>query len=346
MPPRRPRSPGFPSFGLALALSTAALALFGAENASAQPLPKLAVNRSETALDCPDAGALAASVERLMKRPALDPSPGSSPKGAITVHIRGGPQGYTAAIQAGDRTREIADPWPTCAGLSEGLPLTLAILLDSDEPLVSASEQPAPLIPITPPPAASPAALPSIQAPPPSPSPAEKTKITGLSIQIGAAASAGLLGPFDLGIQGDADFRFASSFAVGAGAFWLAPRTISFPPGEVDVSLWAGFLRGCSYILGSPERTRLALCGHAALGVLEGRGSGYFKNETSTRPWIALGGAGLVEGVLWSRLGWAARLSFFIPAVKESFEVTNIGLAFEPAEVGVLLGLGGRVSIW
>jgi hypothetical protein len=90
----------------------------------------------------------------------------------------------------------------------------------------------------------------------------------------------------------------------------------------------------------------LSLCGHAALGVLEGQGSGYVTNETSTRPWIALGGAGLVEGTLWKRLGWAARLSFFIPAVKESFEVTNIGLAFEPAEIGVLLGLGGRMTIW
>ena len=69
-------------------------------------------------------------------------------------------------------------------------------------------------------------------------------------------------------------------------------------------------------------------------------------NETSTRPWIALGGAGLIEGSLWKSLGWAARLSFFIPAVKESFEVRNIGIAFEPAPIGVLLGLGGRASIW
>lgn len=338
MRPRRRRSPGLPRRLPALSAFSAAILIF-AGRASGQPLPKLAVHRSDTAMDCPDAEALAGSVGRLMKRPALDPTPGTSPAGAIIIHIRGGPQGYTATIQAGDRAREIADPWPTCAGLAEGLPLTLAILLDGDEPLVSAPPPPPPTSPLS-----LIAPMPSIQAP--SPAPRREEKSTGLSIQMGPAGSAGLLGPVVFGIQGDVDFRFAKTFAAGAGAFWLAPRTILFPPGEVSVSLWAGFVRGCSYILGSPERTRFALCGHAALGVLEGQGSGYITNETSTRPWIALGGAGLIEGSLWKRLGWAARFSFFIPAVKESFEVKNIGVAFEPGEIAVLLGLGGRVLIW
>jgi hypothetical protein len=317
-------------------MSAAAVALLFAESALGQPLPKLVVQRSETAMDCPDADALAASVGRLMKRPALDPTPGLSPAGGIAILIRGGPQGYTATIQAGDRSREIADPWPTCAGLAEGLPLTLAILLDSDEPLVSSP--PAPTAPTAP----------TAPAPPPIPvrPPAPREKTTGLSIQLGGAGTTGLLGPFVFGIQGDADFRFAKTFAVGAGGFWLTPRTIALAPGEVSVSLWAAFARGCSYVAGSPDQTRLALCFHAAAGVIEGEGSGYFVNETSTRPWIALGGAGLVEGTLWKRLGWAARLSFFIPAVQESFEVTNVGTAFEPAQVGVLFGLGGRASIW
>ena len=339
MRPRRPRSPGRPELGVFVAVALLSLLSGRASGQPGQPLPKLAVNRSESALDCPDAEALAATVGRLMKRPALDPTPGTSPSGAITVQIRGGPQGYTATIVAGDRAREIADPWPTCAGLAEGLPLTLAILLDSDEPLVSTPPPPPPLSSPTAPGAP---AFPLLK--PPAPRPAERS--TGLSIQIGPAGSTGLLGPLVFGVQGDADLRFAKTFAVGAGAFWLAPQTIPFSPGEVSVSLWSGFVRGCSYIVGSPEATRFALCGHAALGVLQGRGSGYLTNETSTRPWIALGAAGLLEGSLWSRLGWAARLSFFIPAVKESFEVTNVGIAFEPAEVGVLLGLGGRVSIW
>ncbi len=300
-----------------------------------QPLPKLVVQRLEAAIDCPDAGALAGSVALLMKRPALDPTPGPSPAGAITIVIRGGPQGYTATIQAGDRSREIADPWPTCAGLAEGLPLTLAILLDSDEPLVSSPPPPpAPTAPTAPP----------VPAGRPAPRPEENT--TGLSIQIGAAGSSGLLGPLRFGAQGDMDLRFAKTFAVGAGALWLAPITISLPPGEVSVSLWAAFVRGCSYVVGSPEQTRLALCAHAALGVIEGEGSGYFTNATAARPWIAFGGAALIEGTLWKRLGWATRLSFFIPAVQESFDVANVGVAFEPAPIGVLFGIGGRVSIW
>jgi hypothetical protein len=302
-----------------------------------QPLPKLVVHRSEAAMDCPDADALARSVGLLMKRPALDPTPGSSSAGGITILIRGGPQGYTATIQAGDRSREIADPWPTCAGLAEGLPLTLAILLDSDEPLVSSP--PPPVAPPTP----SAKAGPTVPAGP-APRPEEKT--TGLSIQIGAAATSGLLGPLRLGAQGDMDFRFAKTFAVGAGALWLAPITISLPPGEVSVSLWSAFVRGCSYVVGSPEQTRLALCAHAALGVTEGEGSGYFTNATAARPWIAFGGAALIEGTLWKKLGWATRLSFFIPAVQESFDVTHVGLAFKAAPIGVLFGIGGRVSIW
>lgn len=289
-------------------------------------------------MDCPDADALAASVGRLMKRPALDPTPGLSPAGGISVQFFGSPQGYTAVIQAGDRSREIADPWPTCAGLAEGLPITLAILLDSDEPLVVvAAPAAAPTAPTAP-------IAPLLTPPPPAPRPADKT--TGLSVQLGPAGTAGLLGPFVLGIQGDADLRFAKTFAVGAGAFWLAPQTISLPPGEVSVSLWSAFLRGCSLVAGSPDRTRLALCAHAALGVIQGTGSGYFTNDTSTRPWIALGGAGLLEGTFSKRLGWAARLSFFIPAVQESFDVTTIGIAYEPSPVGVLFGIGGRATIW
>ena len=97
----------------------------------------------------------------------------------------------------------------------------------------------------------------------------------------------------------------------------------------------------------SPDRTRLALCAHGAAGVLEGQGSGYEENETSTRPWIAFGGAGLIEGSIWKRLGWAARVSFFIPAVREKFAVRGIeGDAFDPAQIGVLFSIGPRLTIW
>jgi hypothetical protein len=297
-------------------------------------------------MDCPDAETLAGAVGRLMKRPALDPSEGPAPAGAIRVHIRGGPQGYTATIEAGDRTREISDPWPTCAGLAEGLPLTLAILLDSDEPLTP-TPNPSPPAPTSPTAAgpAPPAPSGPRAARPPAARPAERA--TGLTAYAGPTGSSGILGPFTFGVGGDADLRFASTYAIGAGAFWLVPRTIDFPPGQVDVSLWAGFLRVCAYVAGAPDRTRLALCAHGAAGVLEGQGSGYEENETSTRPWIAFGGAGLIEGSIWKRLGWAARVSFFIPAVREKFAVRGIeGDAFDPAQIGVLFSIGPRLTIW
>lgn len=361
-PPLLSSKSGIHALAFAAALSTAS----AAGTASGQPtLPKLSVRRAPDAADCPDAAALTASVERQMKRPALEPleprdPPAPTPEGQaeaglIDVHVLRSQGGYSATVQANGRTRQISDPGPTCAGLAEALAITLAILLDSEEtPPPPPARTAEPPVPAPTPSAPAPALRASLSPPLPSPAPARSTS---LLVTPGVAGTAGLVGPLTLGFTGDVELHLPPSLSLGAGMFWIPTRSIDFAKGRVDVYQVAGVLRGCMDVLGSPgspdspESARAALCAHAAAGALHGEGVGYFEPGSATRPWFAFGVGAVVEGPIWKRLGWSARASLMIPVVKESFSIENVGgqpevTAFEPSRMGVVVSVGPRVTIW
>lgn len=293
-----------------------------------------------------------------MKRPALDPSPdqasaGAAPKPAvdpsIEVNVVRGEGGYTAEVQAGGRLRQIADAGPTCAGLAEGLAITLAILLDSDEEPARVAS-PAPSQP--PPPASAPPPV-ARPAPPPSAPPLDVPAAeTELAVHAGVGETVGLIGPLNVAILGEVTLRVLRSITIGAGALGVPTRTIDFPPGSVDVYLAAASLRACVDALSSSESpgsrggVRASLCALGFGGGLHGDGSAYPINREQLRPWFALGVGGHVEGPIWGRLGFSARMNLLIPLTKESFQVDGYGVAFEPARVGVLAAVGPRLSIW
>jgi hypothetical protein len=370
----RARSSGFRLAASGI-IAAAFAALLACPSAAAQPLPKLVVRRTPDALDCPDSIALAAAVERQMKRPALEPvagasldpapapapapesapvpapaptpAPGNAPPPSagpfgIDVQVLRGPEGYTATVLAGGRFRQITDPGPTCAGLAEGLAITLAILLDSE------AEPPAPPPPEPKPPEPKPPEPEPARPPPP------RGPRTRLSIHAGVGETAGLIGPLNVAFGGDVDLRILPAFSLGAGALWIPTRTIDFAPGRVEVYLVTGFLRACVDVLGAggasdrarlADSARLALCLLPAAGAIHGAGFDYVTTDSATKPWFGVGVGALVEGPIWKRLGWAARINVMIPVTRESFLVDGQA-AFKPSLVGVAASIGPKLSIW
>ena len=144
----------------------AALTLLAPRAAKAEPaLPDVVVHRTDDAAECPDSAALAARVDRHMKRPALrprkDPAGPGQERPSLDVQIYRSEAGYTAVVQTGEKTRQISDKGDTCRGLADAMAITLAILLDTEVPPP----------PLTPEPTPSPARCPRCRASRPRPSP-------------------------------------------------------------------------------------------------------------------------------------------------------------------------------
>jgi hypothetical protein len=347
--------------------------------AAAAGLPPLAVHRTEDSADCPDADALAAAVERQMKRPALDPGAAAPPYGArgLDVQIYRSEAGYTAVIQAGGKTRQISDRGPTCAGLAAALAVSIAVMLDTD-PLPPEPEPPAPP-PVPAIPGGGTAAIPGGDTPavpagetPAVPAgetpaiPAGETALLGpalvgpalhaddpptvgrrfhVSLAVAPVITVGLLQGFAGGVMGEADFRFGR-FYVGGGVLALPGQSFAFAPGQVHLDLSAGFVRGCGAILADGDALRLALCAAPYAGVVRGVGSGFVTNRSASLGWAAAGASLLFDQRIWGPIGWGARAELVIPLLKTSFLIENAGEAFTPAPVGGAFDVELRLTIW
>ncbi|WP_281316098.1 hypothetical protein [Polyangium sp. y55x31] len=145
--------------------------------------------------------------------------------------------------------------------------------------------------------------------------------------------------------------------SFGVGVLGLPWSSVDFPPGEVHLWLVVATARACGAVLGRPRGVSLSLCAQPFLGAVHGEGRGLEENREGTRPWIALGGTGLLEGPLVGRLGWSVRLGFAVPLLSQAFTVdqptgdapplatTRTVTAFQPASIGGLLGAGLRFPI-
>jgi hypothetical protein len=336
-----------------LPLAVAAAALAVSTSARAAGLPPLAVHRTDDTADCPDARVLADKVAEQMHHPALAPTAEAlGPDRGLDVQIYKSSEGYTAVIQAGGKTRQLSDKGPTCGGLAAALTVSIAVMLDT-EPLPPEPEPPPPPAPPSPPPAATPP-----PAPAPSPPPADDRPSEGRRFRVAIAVSPiltdGVLRPFAGGVATELEFRFGR-FSVAAGALALPGQTINYPPGQVNISLTTGLLRGCvapvtiggSQMIGEDESIRFALCLDTLAGVQRGVGQGFQVDRTSTLPWASMGASALFTQRIWGPLSWGSRAWLLIPLLKQSFFVDNLaGSAFSPSSVGGALDVGLRVSIW
>jgi hypothetical protein len=354
---------------------SAALALLAPRAAHAEPpLPDLLVHRTDDTADCPDSAALAARVDRHMKRPALRPRADLSTAGrerpSLDVQIYRSEAGYTAIVQTGEKTRQITDKGATCRGLAGAMAITLAILLDTEVP-PPPPEPPPP----EPPPAVAfaprPPAMPLVDAAPtPTPVPAQPApeepftappRTFRVVAGAGAAAATGLLTRLALGGTGHVGIGIGRVFSIEAGFLALPTQTVPYAgkvtgaPANaaptIDLQLTSALFRLCATARLVTEETRAGLCAGGLIGTIRGEGKGFVFNQSATDPWIAGNLGAIIEQTLFWRLSLVTRATVYVPILRRSFTVTNVDAtsdpqAFSPASVGAGLDAELRLSIW
>ena len=296
----------------------------------------LVVQRAPAASDCVDAPALAERVNQLVKRTALVASDAAGASFAFEVQILRSEDGYTAIVLAAGGSRNIDDPGPTCAGLSDALAVTLAVLVDADETPPAPPPPPPPVptataAPIAPPP------------PPPRPVPAYGPRLL-LSPVVGVAS----------GLSGDAvpavvlvnDLRLIGPLSLLAGFTWMPSQDFALQQGHVEVQLMYGQLAACLSSWRVLGRTRVGGCLQLNAGGIRGKGVGYPTNGEITRPWAALALTGLLDVPIFDPLYWSTRIQAFAVPTQEAFQIDRIGVAFDPPPVGVLVGTGVGVRFF
>lgn len=330
--------------------------------ATAAPLPRLVVVRSSDAADCPDAPALARAVEQHMQRPAFDSttdpstsdqmSTNPSPNDTVEVRISRTSDGYAATIRAGDLTRDLSDPGSTCTELGEALALTLAILLDTEAAPPTS----------TPAPVSTPKPAPATELPRPTPAPktARLTKPPrdwNVGVDVGLGPTLGFLTPGAFALNSNVWLRYQRA-SFGAGLFVLPwARVNDTSTTIVDLRLILGSMHACGRILGKPNVIHLSWCGQSFVGAIHGEGVGYPINRAGTRPWLAFGTMGVLEGRWTERLGWSVRMSVAVPVLSQRFTVTRVEgtgadvretpvTLFEPYKFAAFLGIGLRWTIF
>ena len=360
-----------PTITWALA-SCSALAILAPRPAHAEALlPDLLVHRTEDTADCPDSAALAARVDRHMKRPALRPrsdvgAPGKD-RPSLDVQIYRSEAGYTAVVQTGEKTRQITDNGATCRGLADAMAITLAILLDTEVPLPPPEPAPPPAppttIPFTP-------RLPPMPLVDDKPTPTEPAKVSPFPLPprtfrivagAGATAATGLLTRLTLGGTGHVGLGIGRIFSVEAGFLVLPTQTVPYAgkvkgasptaTPTVDLELTSALFRLCATARLVSEETRAGLCAGALVGTIRGEGRGFVVNQTATDPWIAGNLGAIFEQTLFWRLSLVTRASVYVPILRRSFIVDNVDAAsdpqaFSPASVGAGLDAELRLSIW
>ncbi|WP_437661558.1 hypothetical protein [Sorangium sp. So ce1182] len=254
---------------------------------------------------------------------------------------------YTAVLQAGGRARQLSsEPGAACDELVGALALTIAILLDSEATPATAS---APV-------ERAPAALaPAAPAPPPPPLPARGWDV---SAELGAAGTVGVLDPLRPAVMGELSLR-RRAWSAGLGAVWLPRQEIDVTPGAASIGLVAAAARGCATITGELDGFRLSACAASLLGAVHGAGKGFAPDREASAPWFAVGGSAIAEGPLFGTraLGWSARATLLVPVSRARFTVdrrsgseagapVTTDAVLDPSPVGLLVGLGARVSIF
>lgn len=294
------------------------------------------MQRAPAASDCLDAAALADRITLLTGRRALVAAETGGDGFAYEVQILKAEDGYTAIVLAAGRSRQIADPGPTCENLSDALALTLAILVDADAPPPSPPPPPPPSPPVVPP--LQPIVLPPVRPP---------TKVVGprLFLSPFVAVAGGLSGPLVPAVVLVNDLRVIGPFSVLAGFTWTPPQTYALAPGQVEVQLMYGQIAPCWSDWQVLGRARLGGCAQLNIGGIRGKATGYPDNREVTKPWASFGLTGLLDVRIVGPLFWSARLTGLITATQEAFRIEGSGVAFDPAPVGIVVGTGVGVTI-
>lgn len=297
----------------------------------------LVVQRAPAASDCVDSATLASRVNLLVGRSALVASETAGESFAFEVQILRSDDGYTAIVLAAGGSRKLDDPGPTCAGLSDALAVTLAVLVDADE------KPAAP--PPPPPPAPTPTVTPVVP-PPLQRAPAPPPYGPRLLLSPVVAITSGLSGDAVPAVVLVNDLRVIGPFSLLAGFTWMPSQDFPLQQGHIEVQLLYGQLAACLSSWRVFGRSRIGGCFQADFGGIRGKGVDYPTNSEITRPWFALGLTGLLDIPILDPLYWSTRVSALAVPTQEAFQIRGIGVAFDPPPVGILVGTGVGVRFF
>jgi hypothetical protein len=297
---------------------------------------------ADGAPDCPDSAALSASVRELAGASVVQDDEALADI-SFVVEISSSRDGYRAIVRASGKkngTRELTDSASTCAGLANGLAITVATLLDRSDP---ADEPPPP--PPPPPPAPERRVTPA--APPPEATPPASTVAlsTEGAVEASSLAAIGFLGPLDLGASVAQRVALSSRFSLAGGAAAFVPSRADLGAGHVNLGLWHGFLRACYRVLGA-QGVRLALCGEPNVGVLSVEGVGFPINRTTNRPFLAAVLDAEARGPIGSRFEWIARAGISAPLQRQTVVVDDVGTVWQSSLLSGRIGLGLGLKVW
>jgi hypothetical protein len=305
----------------------------------------LTVVRDAQTADCPDEAALGAATLAL-GRPPAERTDGV----AVSVLFQRDAFGYGALVTtvgSQQGVRELRKPGPSCAAVAEAVSVVLAVLFDlapREEP--SAAPTPEPSAP--PAPAPRPAAEPKTQVPGPPPTrraPA-RSRSAGFSLGVGAqgAASYGLLGAAPVGAVAGALRAGSGRWELGVGVLGAPNRTVEYIERAVYVSVVAGRLVGCGWLVSSRTRPDLAFCAGLLLGRLRARGDGFDHDAPPvTSPWFAAEAGATGRFPFTHNLALRFGISLIVPSRSQKFTVIRGGTpstAFRSSPVAALLEAG------
>jgi hypothetical protein len=165
-----------------------------------------------------------------------------------------------------------------------------------------------------------------------------------------ASAGGGLsvaLGPKPLGL-GAAGFLTRLG-GVEAGVFGFASTQArrEVPPGELRVSFYGAFFRGCFPFASLGSDAALAACALGALAALRAEALEFPSNAPpQTLPWYAAGPALVAHGSMGLPWGWEASLGAFAPLRRQTLLVEGLGEVFETPPLAIWLSFSLRLAVF
>jgi hypothetical protein len=283
------------------------------------------VVRSDVREDgCPQPEHLAQAVHKIVGRPVFDRS--ERAPDFIEVDIRREASDFVAVVKTGGprkTVRELRVPKDQgCGQLSEVLPLTLSLIVDSLEWQRSRTTR---------------------ESPASAPKPPDQTARLGATAETGGWAATGLLHDTSPVFFGDLGFRSHAGHGLSLGFLRSSQPAFAYGNGMIALSLWAVSLRGCGGLVGS-DKARLLACLMPAAGASHASAQGYVSNDAVTRPWFAVAAELVFRGRSWEPLEWSARVGGLVPIKSDAFTVNGLGTAHQPSKVAAYGGIGVGVS--
>jgi hypothetical protein len=304
--------------------------------ASATLFAELGVVRSESAADCPDAGALSERVERIRHAPVRSSKAPASDVVQVKVEFSRTAGEYSARLgfrgpKRGER--ELRDSSASCEALAEAVSVAIALTLDQ-------AEEPSGAAAATPPAEKSPAdAVRSASERradivPPSSSESRERLGVGVMVESGAAIAFGSALAWSLGgrVQGA-----YGGFALELGVHALLPTTTAASPGRLRTTWMFGEAALCRRW---GRDVSIGPCASFALGRVRGTGVGYEAVREADLSWLALGAGVGAQGLIAGPLVWGVSGTLWVPLRKLTFSVENGGVVWESSPISALVAAG------